>query len=217
MKYIKIVLLILVLWTVIFLISCEAQFKYIEGNIYSETTLRGYSNLKEELEDIFTRDKAIEYAQNIFREGFGIIIDRDKLREEIKLTKVGEDFYWNITWEKEENEISTEQYYILINSNTRIVRSCGVINFNKNEDYYYNYYGSDEEIEDDDLKLALEISSHMIEKTNINIGDYVIEGLDRGNRRIMVLKSERKSYEFVVDISQRKLISFNSYGGGSDR
>lgn len=209
MKYMKTLVLILVVFLITFLIGCKSQYKYIEGNIYSETVLKGYNDSKKELIDFITRDKAIEYAQSVFKDGFNINIDRDKLRESIYLTKAGGDFYWNIIWDEIEKKTEISQYYILMSSNTGQIRSCGVISFNK----YYNYYEEVEEIDEYNLNLSLEIAKPMIEKMNINIEDFNIEGLNRGIKKILILKDESKSYEFTVDIKLEKLISFNSYGG----
>lgn len=219
MKYMKNLLVVSVICLSTFLIGCRYQFKYIEGKIYSETILKDNSDreLEQELVDFLTRDKAIEYAQGIFKDGFNITINRDKLRESINLSKAENGFYWNINWSETENYTSSKQYYILINSNTKNVRSCGIIRFNKDTEYYYNYYEANEEINYDDLKLALEIAKPMLDKMNINIDDYAIEGYDTGNRRILILRSEQEYYELIVDIELKELISFNSYGGVSGR
>ncbi|WP_411167422.1 hypothetical protein ACH36K_09635 [Clostridium sp. MB05] len=211
MSYIKNLTCFLLILFVSSFNGCSKQLKYVEGNIYSESDLTNYQNknLEKKQEEFLTREEAIKYAQNVFEEGFNEKIIRDELREAINLSKNNGDFYWSINWKNIKNNIVISQYNIIINSNTKKVENAWVIIVNKEMEEYYNR-GLDKEAEQEDLNSFIEIATPMMKKMNIDPSDYVVNGFYKGNRGILLLKSDTGYYEFVVDMDSKKLISFNT-------
>lgn len=211
MSYIKILICFLLISLASSFNGCSKQLKYVEGNIYSESDLPNYQDKDPEnkQEEFLTRENAIEYAQSVFEEGFNEKIVRNELKESVNLSKYNGDFYWNINWQKiKDNELNT-QYYIVINSNTKKVENAGVIRANKEMEEYYSR-GLDKEADKEALNSFIEIATPMMKKMNIDPIDYAVDGFYKGNRGLLLLKSDTGYYEFVVDIDSKKLISFNT-------
>lgn len=199
--------LILVICSILCLVGCSIGGKYKEGVIYSEKLLPNYKDdtVKEEIDDFLTREEAIEYAESIFEECFNKEIKRDKLSEMANIIQIDKDFYWNINWQGTEKNPLNEQYYIVINSKSKEVESCGVISLEKNE-----YMESDlaVNISEKDTNSIFNIAKPMIEKMRLKVEEYIIKPSSKDNRVALFIVTEKSKYILEIDLKTKVLVSF---------
>lgn len=190
--------------------GCKLGINHYEDKLYSEKVFNEYSeNTVAQNNNIFTREKAIEKAITVFKNGLGVEIDRNKLSESIGLFKKskGDTFKWQISWYDRENKISYDCQ--IDSSNGDIV----------NISYH-------EEQEKSEYKLVfsysevVEILSPLLMELNIDINNYELSESSKvpklysGARYVTLffnsINNRDSGFSVIIDYQNKKVTYFGT-------
>lgn len=204
----KTILFIIFLLVIILILIINTPFnKYPKDIIHSEKDLLKNINTNTVNEKYITREKAVEKAIKVFKEGLGIEIDRNKLLEDINLYEYNNEYTWEITWNKKNKYEKSDVYFCSILADTGQVMNIGINKFEKYNDKYDVY--NNEKIDLIDIR---EIIKPLEKELNINTGKLLIveHEVIKSNLRVEFnnSKDNLELYEFRVDSKNKKILEY---------
>lgn len=195
----------------IFLSGCSNYLNIYEDKLYSEKIFEEYKeNSIEKNSGIFTREKAIEKAINIFDKAFNVKIDRSEMSEFISLRKKSSDntFIWSIDWYSQKLKLS---YNCEVDSNDGKIlainkRNLGEALKNKNKREIY-YYEAEDIVTPFLLELNIDINDYYFKPLK---NDYLTDSSQKLSSSFIFYNNDNNNEEFyvVVDSEEKKVISY---------
>lgn len=193
----------------IFLSGCSNYLNIYEDKLYSEKIFEEYEeNSIGKNSGIFTREKAIEKAINIFDKAFNVKIDRNEMSEFISLRKKSSEntFIWSIVWYSQKLKLS---YNCEVDSNDGKILAInksklGEALKNKREIYY-------DEAEDIVtpflLELNIDINDYYFKPSK---NDYLTDSSQNLYSSFVFYNKDNNNEEFyvLVDSEENKVISY---------
>ncbi len=202
-------LIIIISIFAIFLSGCSNYLNIYEDKLYSEKIFEEYEeNSIGKNSGIFTREKAIEKAINIFDKAFNVKIDRNEMSEFISLRKKSSEntFIWSIVWYSQKLKLS---YNCEVDSNDGKILAInksklGEALKNKREIYY-------DEAEDIVtpflLELNIDINDYYFKPSK---NDYLTDSSQNLYSSFVFYNKDNNNEEFyvLVDSEENKVISY---------
>ncbi|WP_455543502.1 hypothetical protein [Intestinibacter sp.] len=203
MKF-KIMGLVLVLISIFLFFLFNIKYIYKEDVLYSQNDIRGYSEEKNENNNLIGRNEAIKIAKHYIEDVLGNNLNSSDYKMNVNLYRNDENtesYYWNISWEKYDLSCS-----IQINTINGEI-----------EDIYFNKYAEYDQFSSSKLtrEEVLDIAGNLIDELGfdldlydlsvVNIIDYTYYGNSKTNYDICTFTNKN-------NINDKFLITIDSKG-----
>ncbi|MCR8747127.1 hypothetical protein [Romboutsia lituseburensis] len=196
-KYKILVLIGIVL--IVFITIISIPNKYEINKLYSEkSAIKDIPNSFVG-EDYISREKAINKAIDIFKNGFKIELDRKNLSENVYLYNTNDGYEWSITLSESSNPV---KYYC------NILASNGEITFIRYDKSVNNKVDSDMPNEE----VLKKILKPLTDELGININSLKYPSLKNNILEFVEKKNEQLyMYNFSIDFNNEKVYYYQKY------
>ncbi|GEM_PF-6550900 len=175
---------------------------YKEEVLYSRNLNYGNDTSNIEKKEYITREDAVQKMIELFKDGFGINIDRNNLSESVNLYEVNGDFQWSIIWEDTSDAAHRKSYYCEVLAESGKVKYMGLNQYN-----IESQYSEDEDI---DLNQVLRIIEPLVKALNIEVNEenVYLEKYDAEITLTVIDVKENVKHKFKIDYNNKKVKAY---------